>query len=86
MKQLLLSFLVSLIFQPFQPSYSQGLSPQAQAVINRLPPDQRAMALQEASRLRGHSGGNQPTSAVTPATQEQEEISNDEADEHVVGG
>ncbi|MEJ6524416.1 MAG: SLBB domain-containing protein [Opitutales bacterium] len=84
MKQLLLSFLVSLIFQPFQPSYSQGLSPQAQAVINRLPPGQRAMALQEASRLRGHSGGNQPTSAVTPVTQEEEEISNDEADEHVV--
>ena len=36
--------------------YSQGLSPQAQAVLNRLPPEQRAMALQEANRLRGSAG------------------------------
>jgi len=34
-------------------SYSQGISPQAQAVLNRLPPEQRAIALQEANRLRG---------------------------------
>ena len=73
MKQLLLSFLVSLLFQPFQSSYSQGLSPQAQGVINRLPPDQRAMALQEASRLSGNSGGNYPTSTLPLVTQEQEQ-------------
>jgi len=36
--------------------YSQGISPQAQAVLNRLPPEQRAMALQEANRLRGSAG------------------------------
>ncbi|MDC1004720.1 SLBB domain-containing protein [Opitutales bacterium] len=36
--------------------YSQGLSPQAQAVLNRLPPEQRAMALQEANRLSGSAG------------------------------
>ena len=36
--------------------YSQGLSPKAQAVLHRLPPEQRAMALREANRLRGFAG------------------------------
>ena len=44
--------------------YSQGLSPQAQAVLNRLPPEQRAMALQEANRLRGSAGTVQSNNAV----------------------
>ncbi len=43
---------------------SQGLSPQAQAVLNRLPPEQRAMALQEANRLRGSAGTVQSNKGV----------------------
>ena len=52
-------FLINLTFficGGFLTLYSQGLSPQAQAVLNRLPPEQRAMALQEANRLRGSAG------------------------------
>ena len=44
--------------------YSQGISPQAQAVLNRLPPEQRAMALQEANRLRGSAGTVQSNKGV----------------------
>ena len=47
--------------------YSQGLSPQAQAVLNRLPPEQRAMALQEANRLRGSAGTVQSNKGVPSA-------------------
>ena len=47
--------------------YSQGISPQAQAVLNRLPPEQRAMALQEANRLRGSAGRVQSNKGVPSA-------------------
>ena len=60
-------FLINLTFfvcGGFLTLYSQGLSPQAQAVLNRLPPEQRAMALQEASRLRGSAGTGQSNNAV----------------------
>ena len=60
-------FLINLTFfvcGGFLTLYSQGLSPQAQAVLNRLPPEQRAMALQEANRLRGSAGTGQSNNAV----------------------
>ena len=47
--------------------YSQGISPQAQAVLNRLPPEQRAMALQEANRLRSSAGTVQSNKGVPSA-------------------
>ena len=71
-------FLITLTFficGGFLTLYSQGLSPQAQAVLNRLPPEQRAMALQEANRLRGSAGtvqsskGEPPADAVTSVGQ-----------------
>jgi len=60
-------FLINLTFfvcGGFLTLYSQGLSPQAQAVLNRLPPEQRAIALQEANRLRGSAGTVQSNNAV----------------------
>ena len=60
-------FLINLTFficGGFLTLYSQGLSPQTQAVLNRLPPEQRAMALQEANRLRGSAGTVQSNNAV----------------------
>ena len=48
-------------------SYSQGISPQAQSVLDRLPPEQRAMALQEANRLRGSAGTVQSNKGVPSA-------------------
>ena len=56
MKFLFLITLTFFICGGFLELFSQGLSPQAQAVLNRLPPEQRAMALQEANRLRGSAG------------------------------
>ena len=47
--------------------YSQGISPQAQSVLNRLPPEQRAMALQEANRLRSSAGTVQSNKGVPSA-------------------
>ena len=63
-------FLINLTFficGGFLTLYSQGLSPQAQAVLNRLPPEQRAMALQEANRLRGSAGTLQSSKGVPSA-------------------
>ncbi len=67
-------FLINLTFfiaGDFFRLHSQPLSPQAQTVLNRLPPEKRAMALQEANRLRG-AGGNikegQDTSSEVPET------------------
>ena len=63
-------FLITLTFficGGFLTLYSQGLSPQAQAVLNRLPPEQRAMALQEANRLRGSAGTVQNNKGVPSA-------------------
>jgi protein involved in polysaccharide export with SLBB domain len=60
-------FLINLTFficGGFLALYSQGLSPQAQAILNRLPPEQRAMALQEANRLRGSEGALQNINTV----------------------
>ena len=51
--------------------YSQALSPQARAVLDRLPPEQQAVALQEANRLRGTGGniqGGQTISSEIPET------------------
>jgi polysaccharide biosynthesis/export protein len=59
MKFLLFINFTLLICGGFLELYSQGLSPQAQAVLNRLPPEQRAMALQEANRLRGSASAIQ---------------------------
>ena len=74
--------------------YSQGLSRQAQAALNRLPPEQRAMALQEANRLRGSAGTVQsnkevPTAdAVTSVGQvdssDIEEFSGDKAEDEIL--
>ncbi|MBT3668478.1 MAG: hypothetical protein HN548_13445 [Opitutae bacterium] len=61
MKNLLRILLVATSFLPFLSLHSQKLSPQAQAVLNRLPPEQRAMALQEANRLRGQPRGELST-------------------------
>ena len=61
MKNLLRILLVATSFLPFLSLHSQKLSPQAQAVLNRLPPEQRAMALQEANRLRGQQRGELST-------------------------
>ncbi len=63
-------FLINLTFficGGFLTLYSQGISPQAQAVLNRLPPEQRAMALQEANRLRGSAGTVQSNKGVPSA-------------------
>ena len=49
-------FLINLIFficSGCLSLYSQGFSPQAQVVLNRLPPEQRAMVLQEGNRMLG---------------------------------
>ncbi len=51
--------------------YSQALSPQARAVLDRLPPEQQAVALQEANRLRGTGDniqGGQTISSEIPET------------------
>ena len=74
--------------------YSQGLSPQAQAVLNRLPPEQRAMALQEANRLRSSAGtvnsnkGVPSADAVTSVDQvdssDIEESSGDKAEDQIL--
>jgi len=77
MKQLLLSFLVSLLFQPFQSSYSQELSSQVQEVL-----DQKKAALGKANDLRAQSRENQPISSLSPVAQEQ--IANKEKDGQVV--
>ena len=61
MKNLLRILLVATSFLPFLSLHSQKLSPQAQAVLNRIPPEQRAMALQEANRLRGQPRGELST-------------------------
>ena len=61
MKNVLRILLVATSFLPFLSLHSQKLSPQAQAVLNRLPPEQRAMALQEANRLRGQPRGELST-------------------------
>jgi protein involved in polysaccharide export with SLBB domain len=67
-------FLINLtLFIPgcFLSLYSQSLSPQARAVLDRLPPEQRVMALQEANRLRGtgdNMQGGQTISSAVPET------------------
>ena len=48
--------------------YSQGLSPQAQAVLDRLSPEQRAMALREANRMRGSGQVAQEDGIIPSAT------------------
>ena len=53
MKFLFLINLTFFICGGFLELFSQGLSPQAQAALDRLSPKQREMALQEANRLRG---------------------------------
>ena len=53
MKKLILSVTFASFLLSFSKVSAQSLSPQAQAVLNRLPAEQRAMALQEADRLRG---------------------------------
>ena len=69
-------FLINLtLFIPgcFLSLYSQSLSPQARAVLDRLPPEQRAMALQEANRLRGTGNniqGGQTISSALPETEQ----------------
>ena len=50
----------------FHSLYSQSLSPQARAVLDRLSPEQRAMALQEANRLRG-TGNNMECDQSIPS-------------------
>ena len=64
MRFLFLINLVLFICGGFLTLYSQGLSSHAKAVLDRLPPDQRAMALQEANRLRGSAGTVQSNNAV----------------------
>ncbi len=65
MKILILLVAFFSIILTFSRVPAQNLSPQAQAVLNRLSPDQRAMALKEADRLRG---GNK-ISDNTPASE-----------------
>ena len=90
-------FLINLSFficGGFLTLYSQGLSPQAQAVLNRLPPEQRAMALQEANRLRSSAGtvnsnkGVPSADAVTSVDQvdssDIEESSGDKAEDQIL--
>ena len=64
MRFLFLINLISFICGGFHTLYSQGLSPQAKAVLDRLPPEQRAMALQEANRLRDSSDAVRSNKAV----------------------
>ena len=52
MKSLIILVTFASILLTFFELTAQNLSPQAQAVLNRLSPDQRAMALQEADRFR----------------------------------
>ena len=66
-------FLINLtLFIPtcFLSLYSQSLSPQARAVLDRLPPEQRAMALQEANRLRGTGNNMQGDQTISSAVPE----------------
>ena len=58
MKILILLVFFSSILLIFSELPAQNFSPQAQAVLNRLSPDQRAMVLKEADRLQG---GNKVT-------------------------
>lgn len=94
MKFLFLITLTFFICGGFLELFSQGLSPQAQAVLNRLPPEQRAMALQEANRLRGSAGtvqsskGEPSADAVTSVGQvdssDIEEPSGDKAEDQIL--
>ena len=71
MRFLFLSNLTLFIPSCFLSLYSQALSPQARAVLDRLPPEQRAMVLQEANRLRGTGNnmeGDQSIPSAVPET------------------
>ena len=67
MKKLILSVTFASLLLSFSKVSAQSLSPQAQAVLNRLPAEQRAMALQEADRLRGRNNvsGNKTDSKIS---------------------
>tara|TARA_B110000003_G_scaffold276412_1_gene322722 strand:+ start:3926 stop:6607 length:2682 start_codon:yes stop_codon:yes gene_type:complete len=83
-------FFINLIFfvcGGFFTSYSQGLSPEAQAVLNRLPPGQRAMALQEANRLRGSAGAVQTNKAgpIVNAVTSAEHVDSSDIEEAIEG-
>jgi polysaccharide export outer membrane protein len=64
MRFLFLINLILFICGGFISLYSQGFSPQAQGVLNRLPPEQRAMALQEANRMLGFTGAIKNSQSV----------------------
>jgi len=83
-------FFINLIFfvcGGFFTSYSQGLSPEAQAVLNRLPPGQREMALQEANRLRGSAGAVQTNKAgpIVNAVTSAEHVDSSDIEEAIEG-
>ena len=67
-----LFFVTSFVLTAFSLLYSQELSPQAKAVLNRLPPEQRALALQEANRHSSKVSSNdfgKPTNQASEETQ-----------------
>ena len=68
MKFLFLINLTFFICGGFLELFSQGLSPQAQTVLDRLSPEQRAMALREANRMRGSGQVAQEDGIIPSAT------------------
>ena len=71
MRFVFLTNLTFFVFGGFLYTYSQGLSPEAQVVLEQLTPEQRKMALQEANRLRRGSVGSikENNEIVSPANE-----------------
>ena len=56
-------------------SFAQTLSPGAQSILDRLPPDQKAMAISQMDRLRSDNYQGEKTSAIKEIDEEQEDKS-----------
>ena len=54
-------------------SFAQTISPGAQSILDRLPPDQKAMALSEIDRLKKDDHQGQKTTAITEIDKEQKD-------------